>query len=350
MKKREPFTPPKLMPSRRLYYGPHSPFDREERETIKAVFEAVFHSSHPKAPDLAETIERHVFCLESMGELMHQYPSPLDSQSLGERQRGLDTLIDTLSRSTPANFEFFAPTGALIGRALNMAETNFYRLLHHLCREISGEPCETDLLAQVRERLRVSLYTKLIEEVLSDIASDVKVEREIRGRAVAALAQIWAHRLTYRVSDFFPILEATWKARQRIRVTGGTLLGTQEMFELFREGCDPNFVEYFARPNPSHDEVSAFREFLFGTTSEDLLELEHQMEREGLCSISLGHTHMEFDRDPGTLFYEFFRNRFIQAVARRLSDLPGPKRTAEGYVMIGYLQQVDVEMALQNSK
>ncbi len=45
--------------------------------------------------------------------------------------------------------------------------------------------------------------------------------------------------------------------------------------------------------------------------------------------------------DPGTALYAFFQSRFLQATARRLSGAPGPKRTAEGYVMLTFLSRDD---------
>ena len=318
-----------------LYHGPYSPFSQDERETIREVFRSVTESEHPNAGELAKTIERHVFCLESMGELLHQYPSPLTDQKLGGKERNLDTLVDRLSQTNPANFDFHAPTRAIIGRAFDMAETNFYRLLWHICDQVLETADARALQRKANLRLRVCLYTKLAEEILISLASDDELEREVRRKAAAALAQIWGERLTYRVKDFFPLLEATWEARQRINVTGGTLLGTTEIFELFKEGCDPEFVEYFSRPDPTEDETEAFREFLFATSAEELDRLANT----GEGSVSLDKSLKAESEESATLFYEFFRARFIQAAARRLAGLPGPKHTAEGYVMIAYLRR-----------
>ena len=44
------------------------------------------------------------------------------------------------------------------------------------------------------------------------------------------------------MSEFFPVLEATWEARARVRVVGGSLMGTSEMFQLLTMGCDERFV------------------------------------------------------------------------------------------------------------
>jgi hypothetical protein len=45
--------------------------------------------------------------------------------------------------------------------------------------------------------------------------------------------------------------------------------------------------------------------------------------------------------DPALALFEFFLSRHLQATARRSSGTPGPKRTAEEYVMLHFLEQVD---------
>lgn len=320
-----------------IHYGPNSPFTPEERQAVEEVYGQVVASGHPEAEALRLLIYQQICCLEWLGEVLAQYPSPLGEQRLGRRRRGLRTLVDSLSHTNPANFEFFVPTRALLGRALDMAESNFYRLLRHVCREILHDDRGRKLREDVTQRLRVCLYTKLTEEVLSAIASDGQLDRSVRERAVLALAQIWEHRLTYRVSDFFPILEATWEARQRISVIGGTLAGTQELFQLFREGCDPKFVDYFTRPDPDPNEIEAFREFLFATSAEELDRLAAEMAEEGIHSITLHDSISSSDRDAASVFYEFFRSRYMLATARQVTGTSGPRHTAEGYVMIFYL-------------
>ncbi|MCA9429094.1 MAG: hypothetical protein KC940_01165 [Candidatus Omnitrophica bacterium] len=335
MRSFQPFT----MTNYHFEYGPNTPFSVDDREAIEEIYSWVANSENPEGVELRKAMENQVEALEELGEIFSRYPSPVSQQRLGHRERDLDSLTRSLCQTNPANFEFFIPTQAILGRALDRAEANFYRLLRHICDLLDDGNQAEALREKATERLHVCLYTIVVEDVLTSLVSDDRLDNAIRSGAVSSLIHIWDRRLTYKVSEFFPLLEDTWKARQRIKVIGGTLLGTQEMFELFREGCDPRFVEYFTRPNPSQDEVEAFREFLFGTTSEDLSELEREMSESGIESISLSQRKRNTTYDAGTLFYEFFRSRFIQASARRLANLPGPKRTAEGYVMIAYLSQ-----------
>lgn len=318
-------------------YGPQSPFSPDEREIIDAIYGEVLASQHSQAEQLRQTIREQAACLEQLGQVVARYPSPLGEQRLGQRVRGIGTLVDTLSRANPANFGFSLPTRAVIGRALDMAESNFYRLLRHVCRELLTGDQQGKLLDAATQRLRVCLYTRLVEEVLSAIATDDSLDRAVRERAVVALAQVWEQRLTYRVSEFFPILEATWEARQRITVTGGTLGGTQEILDLFAQGCDPKFVDCFTRPDPHPDEVEAFREFVFAAPAEELDRLAKQMAEQGIHSVTLHDAMNAPDRDSVSVFYEFFRSRYYLAMARRVANTPGPRHTAEGYVMISYL-------------
>jgi len=320
-----------------IVHGMHSPFGREDRALIAEIYSGVSSAGSAQAEAFADEICRQVMCLEMLGEVVDRYPSPRDPQTLGSRTRGLQTLVETLCHASPADFEFLLPTRALLGRALVMAESNFFRFLRHVCVEALPGSEGVALRDAAVQRMHVCLYTKLVEEVLSELACDAEMQLEVRSRAVAALAQIWEHRLTYRVRDFFPILEATWSARQKFTAVGGTLSGTHEMFALFQAGCDPRFVDCFMRPDPDADEIEAFREFLFGATSEELDQLSRDMAASGATSVPITDQAVTGGQDAVTVFYSFFRMRHLQAVSRRLAKVPGPKRTAEAYVMISYL-------------
>lgn len=321
-------------------YGPSSPFNEEDRETTERIYQRVVEIDHEGSQAMAQLVVRQMENLEKLGEVLATYPSPLHEQRLGHLHRGLDSLVESLCSATPANFEFFLPTRAVVGRSIDMAECNFFRLLGHVCTEIIRGEEGVQLREQATQRLRLRLYSRLSEEVLLDIASDPTLKRTPREHAVRSLAQLWDRRLTYRVRDFFPLLESTWEARQRITVTGGTLYGTQEVFELFREGSDPEFVEYFGRDDHSEDEVQAFREFLFGIPYEELVKLEGEMNRKGNASVGFVAPAMTTRSEGVLLFYEFFRSRYVQSIARKLGKQPGPKRTAEGYVMVYFLDRM----------
>lgn len=316
--------------------GQH-PLEPAELDLVVRVRAALLDIGDESAVATTNAIDEQLESLALFGQLLARYPSPLDEQHLGGMRRGLDTLVDSLVRTDQASFPFRAPTQALVGRSMNMAQINFLRLLWH----VTGSLLDADAAASLREvaahRLRASVHCRLVEEVLADIVTDATIERRLRERAVRSLAQLWANRLTWRVHEFFPILAATWEARQRVRVTGGTLVGCSEMFQLLIQGADAGFVELFGRYEPGEDEEQAFREFLFGTSSEDLERLALRMASEGLSSIEIDSRIGDASRDAGSILFEFFRTRLVQCSARRIGHLVGPQHTAEGYVMLAWL-------------
>ena len=320
----------------------HQPLQAEELALVEQVSQALRQIDSPDAKTTLVIVEQQLQSLALFGELLARYPSPLEAQTLGRRQRGLETLVDSLVLTDQSTFPFRAPTQALVGRAMNMAQINFLRMLWHVTGTLPDAVQAAALRETAAKRLRSSVHCRLVEEVLVDIVTDPLVERHLRAQAVRNLAQLWGHRLTWRVHTFFPILEATWEARLRVRVIGGTLAGNCELVQLLTSGGDAEFVELLMDCDYGEVEVDAFREFLFGTSSEELDRLAQRMADEGLSSIELDSRVSdgrvgEGGRDSGSVLFEFFRARLVQCSARRIAKLPGPRHTAEGYVMLAWL-------------
>lgn len=322
-----------------LQFLDDGPFDRDERVTIHAVASAVAVNG---GGELLATIRQNIELLDELGTLLSRYPSHFDAQSLGRRQRDHSTLVDLLCESNLSNFEMFLPSRAILGRALVMAEMNFYRLLRFVCEDALGEADRVELRPRVELHLCQCIYIRLAGELLTNIATDFGVDRAEREKAVLALLLIW-DRSAYRLTRILPVLHATWEARRRVIVAGGTLLGVTEMFQLLMAGCDRRFVDLLVRPERTVDEAAAFREFLFGATTEELETLQERLSSSAASSISAGELTticgriMDRSADPALAMFEFFLARHLQARARRQAKLPGPKRTAEEYVMLHYL-------------
>ncbi|MBL9079371.1 MAG: hypothetical protein JNL08_17855 [Planctomycetes bacterium] len=318
--------------------GQH-PLQPEEFTLVDQVVGALRATGATDATATIAAIERQMQSLGLFGELLGRYPSPLEEQHLGPLRRGLETLVENLVHTDQATFPFRAPTQALVGRAMNMAQINFLRMLWHVAGGLPDAAQAASLRETSARRLRAAVHTRLVEEVLVDVVTDAMVDAKLRAQAVRNLAQLWGNRLTWRVHTFFPILAATWEARQRVRVIGGSLAGNAEMFQLLTAGGEPEFVELLCDRDYGEVEVQAFREFLFGTSSEELDRLALRMASEGLSSIELD-SRVESGggvRDAGSILFEFFRARLMQCSARRIARLPGPRHTAEGYVMLAWL-------------
>jgi hypothetical protein len=315
------------------------PLRHEELELVGMVIDALEENPTEDAFDSVRMVKHHLESLRMFGQLLERYPSPLRDQILHGKRRGLDTLVDTMVSTDQATFPFRAPTQALVGRSMNMAQINFLRMLWHLTGSLEDEGAARRLRVRAARLLRTAVHTRLVEEVLADVVTDESVPRPVRAQGVRSLAQLWGNRLTWRVHEFFPLLDATWEARLRVRVVGGSLAGTSELFQLLTQGGDEEFVDLFTDRDYGDAEVQAFREFLFGRSSEELEQLSERMATEGLTSIELDSRIDDVGRDGGSILFEFFRARLVQCSARRVARLAGPRHTAEGYVMIAWLQK-----------
>jgi len=343
-----------LMTAPQLVFGPIDSLSAPERSTLETLWRQIEASGHAKANDFLARMAKGVARVECVAEALEAYPAILHEKKLGVRERSLETLVEHLAQADDSNYELFVPTRAIVGRTLVVAELNFWRMIGYLAGEVDsicvdpGSKAELDAVrAEVDEWLHGCVYTLLAEEVLGSIARDPDQPCELRTCAVEKLVGIWGNYLHWAVRDFFPLLQATWSARRRIRVSIGTTLGVSEMMRLLQAGCDMEFVEYFARPNPTQDEARAFQEFLIGVPTEAIRSLVQLMEEEGRTCMSpeearqaLGLVTPENDTGhAGVRAYRFFRERHLQASARRLRNEPGPRRTAEEYVMIYFLEK-----------
>jgi len=331
-----------------LDFSATSPFDVEEQDCLRRLVAALADSGTKDAARILETVAATVARVDSLAQALGHWPPIFSEPVLGTRRRSLETLVDLLASATDANFDMYLPTRALVGRALLMAEFSAWRQFLHVAEELldPGDPAARVLQEEIDHWLHSCVHVKIAEELLGAVSMDSSTPRRVRTGAVRALSTLWENRLTYRVRSFFPLLEETWNARRRIRVSVGTMLGVSEIFRLMQAGCDERFVEYFCRPRMTVDEQGAFQEFLIGVPTEQIQSLEQLMAEEGRSSLSPEETAAvaysaptREQAHPGVRAYEFFRERYLQAAARRLKGLPGPKKTAEEYVMTYYLDQ-----------
>ena len=325
-------------PSEAKHHDSPQPLRPEELDLVQRVVAALEESRSEDAFDSVRMIRHQLQSLRMFGALLERYPSPLRDQVLYGKRRGLDTLVDRMVSADQATFPFRAPTQALVGRSMNMAQINFLRMIWHLTGSLEDEVAAGHLREVAARRLRTAVHTRLVEEVLADVVTDASIERDVRAQGVRSLANLWGNRLTWRVNEFFPLLDATWEARLRVRVVGGSLAGSSELVQLMTQGGDAEFVDFFTGGEYGDLELQAFREFLFGTSSEELERLSSRMAEEGLTSIELDSRVDDSARDSGSILFEFFRARLVQCSARRVAELRGPRHTAEGYVMVAWLQ------------
>jgi hypothetical protein len=243
--------------------------------------------------------------------------------------------------------EVFLPTRASLCRTFLQAKLNFCRLLALVVSEMPEGDDHHKLLDQV-ERIRTSAVCNIIaEDLLRMIASDESLEGDVRRKATRVLVQMWEYRACQVVPRLFPVLDSVWQAKAHVTISYGTLTGVSEILGMLREGCDPAFVECFSRDSVTDDAELALQEFVFNVSYEQLQRIQVHMEDFGativdaemvasILQVPVSQLHVQTCTCEDMIFT--FREREAMAAHRRAFNLPGPKRTAEQYLMTSLLE------------
>ena len=313
----------------------------DERERVLVV-EALGFIDDPEYGDiLAGNLHR----LSQAAELIRSSPSILRSIQMRPKMAfSSETLIDALCRVPDWDLDLNIPTKAVFGQAYLIAKINFFKALGYALDALQGPEKLKD---DVERELGQSIYSKLAEELFITIITDPNAPRSVKIGAAKPLFQVWEDRLLTEIDDFAPVLESIWKARNEVRPVLGTMRGTQEFFRLVQAACDERFVDYFAAGDVPDEQRQAFEEFLFGISHEEITKLREHLEEasDGCVSFDearalLGRSGSSWAPSSGPqALYTSYKRRRVKAHYRALTGAEGPKKTAEEYVMIAFLQR-----------
>lgn len=321
-----------------------SVLDRHETELIEQAMAAV--AAHSPADALI--LQGLIVELKATSDLLERQRPLRRPTALGGEARDESTLIDHLCTIDGLSGDLSLPLKATQSRTYLLTKINFLRGFVKATSVLDDVAGSAKMTHDLREELAQSIYTLLAEELFLALLRKPDVSRRTKQRAADQLITVWDDA-ALEIDDFAPLLESAWHARNRINSAYGTLLGATETFRLVREDCSPEVLEFFGREGMSADESAAFEEFLFNMTSEELATLRRAMQQQHLSAASpawaaevlgrqieeLEHSH---EIDPMAL-YRSYQRRQLAADFRLMSNAPGPRRTAEGYLMVYLLDQ-----------
>lgn len=318
----------------------HSPALRpNEREFVGLLRQKTVeaHAHH-----LTKTLDQGLESVRMLAKAVGAYPSPLDTQMLGERERNIRTLLDSLTQTTSFSIELAIPTRASVAHSLTIARLNFFRMLVHAIRQLpSTVQGRAQMLQQADEFVAECIGLRATDEILRSIVCHKEEEHLLRERAALILLNLWHDIAAVDLGEVLPVLSATWKARRRVQVAFGTMMGASELFSLMAEGCDPQFIDFLTRPDCTPEEIQAFHEFLFGLSTEEMQAIQEsgtsivtpqKLVEKGLLRVSQLTSICQAGEEAEN-FYLFFMKRHILAINRAEMHLPGPHKTAEQYVL-----------------
>jgi hypothetical protein len=318
--------------------------DRHETELVAQAMDAVAAESPTDAAILANLIVE----LRATSELLERQRPLRSPTALAGEPRTESTLIDHLCSLDGLSGDLALPLKATLSRTHLLTKINFLRGFVKATGALTHVASAVRVTHELREEVAQSIYTLLAEELLLALLRKPDVSRRSKQRAADQLITIWDDA-ALEIDDFAPLLESAWHARNRINSAYGTLLGATETFRLVREDCSPEVLDFFGRDGMSVDEAAAFEEFLFNMTSEELGTLRRAMQLQHISAASpawaadvlgrqieeLEHSH---EIDPMAL-YRSYQRRQLAADFRLMSGAPGPRRTAEGYLLVYLLDQ-----------
>lgn len=302
-------------------------------------------------PQTATLLRGHLDRVEGMASMAHSFPSLLSSHPVSHMD---GDLVETLCQVDSGMSSFSLPIRAVMGDAFLTAKIQLLQTFRNALGRVEGHEVPRELLEDAEREVSQSVYTMLLAALLWDLVRNKRLKLPIRHKAATELVRLWESPDTLEVDDFFPVLEAAWRARNRITVTYGSLIGTAEFFALVREDCPSQFVSFFTRQDVSPSENAAFREFLFGLPQEELEQLRHSMSDRGLDVIdeAFADDHLGSERvmrqKTAEALYGSYRRRQKAAQLRRMVGAPGPRQTAEAYLILYLLaRKVAAERAHQ---
>ena len=319
--------------------------DRHEIEVVDRALRVVA----ARAPVDAQILRDLIGQLRETNALLETTRPLRQKTALGGEARDQETLIAHLVSIDGLSGDLVLPLKSTLSRTCLLTKIMFLRGFIKATSAIhDGEVEMSRLIHDLNEELAQSVYTLLCEELFLALLRKPDVAASTKRRAADQLITIWDDA-TLEIDDFAPMLESAWHARNRITSDFGCLVGATELFRLVCEDCNPGVLDFFARDDLSEDESAAFEEFLFNMTWEELGTLRRTMREQGTPAVTrawaskvLGRSidALEHSReiDPMAL-YRSYNRRQLAADFRLMSGAPGPRRTAEGYLMVALLDQ-----------
>jgi hypothetical protein len=310
---------------------------------------AFFHGlpAQGQAASARGSFERGLRSLATLALAIESYPSLRDRTSLGGKERTPETLRRALLAGGEHGLEWVIPTKAVVARTYGIAKVNFLTAMSYAIQACEG-PEAAGLLAAVRDAIEEAVYTRLAEELYAAFITSRMTTPRVKEVASESLIELWEGRTHIATDRFCPLLRTAWAARTRAPRVFGTLMGTQEILTLLFQDCDTKFVAWFGQYREDSEQRQAFEEFLFDLPFENLERVRQRMREEGKTCVGPREVERYLGLADGSIrplvgdpkdLYVSFRRRRVKAQYRSAMAAPGPKRTAEGYLLEALLSE-----------
>lgn len=319
-------------------------FTAREAELVRRLTAFARDGAGDVARDLEVSLDDGFHRLGAIALAMESYPAISDNTVLGDFERSRASLVHTLETSGGHAVEWSLPTKAILSRTYGIAKVNFWTSLRYVLTPVETEEAQT-LLGAIREAIEEAVYTRLAEELYGSFAASQSTSHELKIRAIDHVIDLWEGRVRFATYQFCPILRSAWHARQNSPRVFGTMMGANELFQLLFRDCDGRFLEVFTEGDADTEMLQAFEEFLFDLPFENLELVRARMSEDDKTVVGpeevakyLGFNSLRPKLTGAKDLYSSFRRRRVKAQYRTSMNVPGPRRTAESYVLEALLE------------
>lgn len=319
-------------------------FPEAEADLVRTLAQAARAGGHV---DLQRALQSGLQNLGTLALALESYPPLKEDAILVGRFRSSETLIKVLVDAGDHGLEWVLPTKAVLSRTFGIAKVNFFTSLEYVLGTMEGAEAASfhDRIALAVEE---AVYTRLAEELYASFVTSRTTAREVKAQAAHHLIEMWDGRTGLVTTRFCPLLRSAWAARTRAPRVFGTLMGTTEILQLLFQDCDEKFVSFFSRHREDSEQRQAFEEFVFDLPFENLERVRQRMLEEGKDCVGPREVEQYLGFGSGRLrprvgdakgLYVSFRRRRVKAQYRTSMGIPGPKRTAEAYILAALLEE-----------
>lgn len=311
----------------------------EERGLVNTVFDRL----RTGAPEALESIVSQLSDLERLASSIARFPSLLQRQVFaGQEERTQESLIHALLDFRNGDRMLHLPAKAILGKGFLVAKFHSFVALSRTAR---SQHLPTKELKALRSATLAIMFTIMAEDVYLSLLEDTTIPLDIREQIATALVILWEHRNDQNIADIAPVLEAVWKARDKLVPAFGTMVGTSELLLLTIE-LDDQWTSFIKNRLDDPDVSRSLEEFLFGLSFEQINRLKNEIKQQTVTAISREDVYamlgeripVDVELDPRN-FYLRYTIRRDNARARSRLNLEGPHKTLEDHFMRFILEQ-----------
>jgi hypothetical protein len=282
-------------------------------------------------PEESRLAQDRLHNLRELGNVVFNYPSVRDSQTLKGDFRDENRLLAALCSFSSASRLLHIPTKVVAVRSYLVSKFHTFALLARICRE------NAEFYIKIREVILSVVSTLMAEEVYFSCLEDSSFPSGKKPALAQDLVRLWDSGTDARAILHLPALKALWTARDAVPPVFGTMNGSSELFRITMD-MGEDWYDFLVEETENAETHWALEEFLFGLSFEEIAQVRERLTCFGINAVGWDEVHSflgsrpsftPMDENDLRSIYDFFIDRRDAALFRMRVSVPGPRHTLE---------------------